>query len=168
MTSKKICSVEAAGRVGTARLLALVLFVAYVSALPARASTISASLAVTVVVPPRAVLSVESGPSSLKITEEDVARGYVDVPKASRLQIRTNTLSGWLVEFQVEQGPYRSIEVTGLGGPSQVSASGGWIAQPYPGTTRPVPLELGYRFLLSADARPGVYPWPVALAAMPR
>jgi hypothetical protein len=168
MASKKVYSVEAAGRFGTARLLALVLFVTLGPALPAWAGTVSASLAVTVVVPPRALLSVESEPSSLRITEEDVARGYVDVPKASRFQVRTNTPSGWLVEFQVEKGPYRSIEVTGLGGPSQVSASGGWIAQPYPGTTRPVPLELGYRFLLSADARPGVYPWPVALAAMPR
>ena len=168
MANKKTTPTKTATSLGAAGLLALALAVALVPALSARAGSVSASLAVTVVVPPRAVLSVESEPSSLRITEEDVAQGYVDVSNASRIQIRTNTPGGWLVEFQFAQGPYRSIEVTGLSAPSQVNASGGWVAQPYPGTTRPVSLDLGYRFFLSADARPGVYPWPVALAAMPR
>ena len=168
MADKKTTPANTPARFGAAPLLALALAAALVPALPARAGSVSASLAVSVVVPPRAILSVESEPSSLQITEEDVMRGYVEVPKASRVQVRTNTPSGWLAELQVLQGPYRSIEVSGLGAPTQVNANGGWIAQPYPGTTRPVPLELGYRFLLSPDARPGVYPWPVALAAMPR
>jgi hypothetical protein len=168
MANKKTTPAITPSRFGAAPLLALALAAALVSALPARAGSVSASLAISVVVPPRAILSVESEPSSLQITEEDVVRGYVEVPKASRVQVRTNTPSGWLAELQVLQGPYRLIEVTGLSAPTQVNASGGWIAQPYPGTTRPVPLELGYRFLLSPDAKPGVYPWPVALAAMPR
>lgn len=168
MANKKTTPANTPARFGAAPLLALALAAALVPALPARAASVSASLAVSVVVPPRAVLSVESEPSSLRITEEDVARGYVEVPKASRVQIRTNTPGGWLAELQVLQGPYRLIEVTGLGAPTQVNASGGWIAQPYPGTTRQVSLEVGYRFLLSPNARQGVYPWPVALAAMPR
>jgi hypothetical protein len=168
MANRKTTQANTPASFGAAPLLALALAAALVSALPARAGSVSASLAISVVVPPRAILSVESEPSSLRITEEDVVRGYVELPKASRVQVRTNTPSGWLAELQVREGPYRSIEVSGLGAPAQVNANGGWIAQPYPGTTRPVSLELGYRFLLSPDARPGVYPWPVALAAMPR
>lgn len=168
MANKKTTPAHTSARFGSAPLLALALAAALVPALPARAGSVSASLAVSVVVPPRAILSVESEPSTLLVTEEDVARGYVEVPKASRVQVRTNTPGGWLAELQVREGPYRSIEVTGLGAPAQVNANGGWIAQPYPGTTRPVSLELGYRFLLAPDARPGVYPWPVALSAIPR
>ncbi len=168
MASSKSRSAQAARAGGKTRLMVLVLLVSGVPALPARAGSVSASLAVSVVVPPRALLTVESEPPSLRITGEDVERGYVEVPRATRLTVRTNTPGGWLAELQILPGPWRTLDVTGLGAPTQVSGSGGWIAQPYPGTSRPVSLEVSYRLLLSADARPGVYPWPVALAAIPR
>ncbi len=152
----------------TAGLVALASVLLLLPARPARAGSASASLAVSVVVPPRAILSVDAEPASLSVTPEDVARGYVDVPVATRARVRTNTPEGWLLEIHVAPGPWRSLEVTGLGAPAQVSGSGGFLARPYPGTTRPVPLELSCRFLLAPDAAPGLYPWPVALAATPR
>jgi hypothetical protein len=168
MAGSKGTSSRTATRFGPTPLLVLALAADLLPVFPARAGSVSASLSVSVVVPPRAILSVDSEPASLEISDEDVARGFVEVPRATRVQVRTNTPNGWLAELQVAQGPYRTIEVTGLGAPTQVTASGGWIPQPYPGTTRPVSLEVGYRFLLSADVRPGVYPWPVTLAAVPR
>ena len=131
------------------------------------AGSTSATLSVSVTVLARTVLSVESQPSSLIVTEADVARGYVEAPGASVVQVRTNSPAGWLLEFQPLQGPYRALEVTGLGSTAQVSAAGGWLAQPYAGKTL-VTASLGYRFFLSGDARPGLYPWPVSLSAMPR
>src|SRR5258708_8699283 len=59
-------------------------FAAFLSvALPVHAGSVSASLSVSVVVPARAVLSVESQPAGLEITEADAARGYIQVPRAS-------------------------------------------------------------------------------------
>ncbi len=167
MQNGKTKSVVAASKVGKAGALAFALAAFIAPALPAHAGSISASLSVTVVVPARAVLSVESQPPSLQITEADIARGYVETPGASLLRVRTNSPAGWLLEFQPLQGPYRALEVTGLGSTAQVSAAGGWLAQPYAGKTL-VTASLGYRFFLSADARPGLYPWPVALSATPR
>lgn|SRR5271169_241942 len=145
--------------------IALAAFLA--PAFPIHAGSVSASLSISVLVPARAVLSVESQPASLEITGADVARGYVEAPATSLVQVRTNSPAGWLLEFQPLQGPYRSLEVTGLGSTAQVSAAGGWLAQPYSGKTI-VTASLGYRFILSGDARPGLYPWPVALSATPR
>ena len=167
MQDRKTNSAAVAGKVGLARILSFALAAILAPALPIHAGSISASLSVSVVVPARAVLTVESQPAGLEITEADVARGYVEAPEASLLRVRTNAPAGWLLEFQPLQGPYRSLEVTGLGSTAQVSAAGGWLAQPYPGKTMAT-ASLGYRFFLSTDARPGLYPWPVALTATPR
>ena len=160
-------SAVVAGRAGKARLLAFALAAFIAPALPVHAGSVSASLSVSVVVPARALLSVESQPAGLEITDADVARGYVEAPGASLVHVRTNSPAGWLLEFQPLQGPYRALEVTGLGSTAQVSAAGGWLAQPYAGKTL-VTASLGYRFFLSGDAQPGLYPWPVALTATPR
>ena len=169
MRNRKTNLAVAAGGAGMARVLsfavALAAFLA--PALSVHAGSISASLSVSVVVPARAVLTVESQPAGLQITEADVARGYVEAPGASLVRVRTNSPAGWLLEFQPLQGPYRGLEVTGLGSTAQVGAAGGWLAQPYAGKTL-VTASLGYRFFLSGDARPGLYPWPVALTATPR
>lgn len=165
MQNRETSSAVAAGRAGKALVVAFAAFL--VPAFPVHAGTVSASLTVSVVVPARAVLSVESQPAELEITEADVARGWVEAPEASLVRVRTNSPAGWLLEFQPLQGPYRTLEVTGLGSTAQVSAAGGWLAQPYAGKTL-VTASLGYRFFLSGDARPGLYPWPVALNATPR
>jgi hypothetical protein len=169
MQEGKTTSPVAAAKAGKARVFsfsfALAAFLA--SALDVHAGSVSASLSVSVIVPARAVLSIESQPAGLQITEADVARGYVEAPGASLVRVRTNSPGGWLLEFQPLEGPYRALEVSGLGSTAQVSASGGWLAQPYAGKTL-VTASLGYRFFLSGDAQPGLYPWPVALTAIPR
>jgi len=133
----------------------------------ATAATASASLSVSVVVLPRAVMSMEAEPASLEITAADIARGYLDVRRATRARVRTNSPGGWLLQFDVLQGPFRSLEVSGHGAPTQESSAGGWVIRPYP-PSHVENLELGYRFNLAEGAQPGVYPWPVALSAQPR
>lgn len=133
----------------------------------ATAATGSASFSVSAIVLPRALMAVDTEPASIEITAADVVRGYLDMPRSMRARVRTNNPGGWLLRFDVLEGPYRSLEVSGLGAPTQVSSAGGWVIRPYP-QSHVENLELGYRFLLAPDARPGVYPWPVALSAQPR
>lgn len=167
MQNEKSILAVATGRSGKALVVAFALAAFLVPAFSARGGSVSASLSVSVVVPARAVLSIESQPAGLEITEADVERGWVEAPGASLVRVRANSPAGWLLEFQPLQGPYRALEVTGLGSTAQVSAAGGWLAQPYAGKTL-VTASLGYRFFLSGEARPGLYPWPVALSASPR
>lgn len=131
------------------------------------AATASASLSVSVVVPARVLMTVDTEPESIEIKSADVARGYIDAPRSVRARVRTNSPGGWLLRFDVVDGPYRSLEVSGLDAPTQVSPAGGWVLRPYP-PSHIENLELGFRFLLAPDARPGVYTWPIALSALPR
>jgi len=133
----------------------------------ALASSTSALMSVSVQVQARTLLNVESQPPSLVLTEADLARGYVEVPAVSRIRVRSNDPNGYLLAFDVTEGPFTAIEVTGLGPAARISANGGWLARPFTGT-QPVTSELTYRFLLASNVQPGTYAWPVSLSARPR
>ncbi len=98
---------------------------------------------------------------SISITSEDIARGYVDVKRGTVLEVKTNNKNGYLLSFENENGPYKEVWVIDKTRTTVLSGSGGLIHQPYPGTMRVETKELGYRFLLSDDAMPGSYPWPL-------
>lgn len=57
----------------------------------------SASIDFVVKVPPIARLKIVSQAPSVRITEEDVARGFVDVPAGSRYELQANTAYGLAV-----------------------------------------------------------------------
>jgi hypothetical protein len=147
-------------------LVAALLAVAIAPARPALAGSASATFQVSVTVQARALLTVEAAPASLLLTETDVRRGYVDLPAASRISVRTNSPTGYLLAFEIAIGPIEDVRLLGLGAETHIGGAGGWIAQPYSGPVASA--ELSYRLVLSKDARPGEYPWPVALSASPR
>ena len=167
----RTATTKGAGRTQAGRILSLLvgtlaLLTASGSGTVLAGST-SATLSVSVTVPARTVLNVESRPPSLVLTEADLARGYVEVPAASRIRVRSNDPNGYLLAFDVTAGPFTAIEVKGLGPAARISANGGWLAQPFAGT-EPVTSELTYRFLLAPNVQPGTYAWPVSLSARPR
>jgi hypothetical protein len=165
-TAQKEAGSRQAGRFLPAVATALVLLALGVSGNVLAGST-SALMSVRVQVLARTLLSVESQPPSLVLTEADLARGYVEVPAVSRIRVRSNDPNGYLLAFDVTAGPFTAIEVTGLGPAARISANGGWLARPFAGT-QPVTSELTYRFLLASNIQPGTYAWPVSLSAMPR
>lgn len=144
---------------------ALVLTLAIV--VPTSVSAASSSVTVSAFVQPRAVVTVEAQPATFVISEADVLRGYVDLPSASRIRVKTNSSGGYLLSLEIASECVTGVVLNGAGDQIQVTGGGGLVPRPYPGPAAVVS-ELGYRFLLSADARPGYYPWPVALSAMPR
>jgi hypothetical protein len=97
------------------------------------------------------------------ITSENIAQGYVEVPAASRLEIRNSSRSGYMITFEVQEGPFGQVFIRGLGTELHVSFGSGWLLMPHSRT--PELLELTYRFILPADARPGTYPWPIQISA---
>ena len=147
-------------------LIAILVLIAAAPVSPALAGSASATLQVSVTVQARALLHVESAPAGLLLTESDVQRGYVDLPDASRISVRTNSSTGYLLAFEIAGGPIAEVRVRGLGAETYISSMGGWVAQPYTGAVTSA--ELSYRLVLSKNARPGEYPWPVTLSALPR
>ncbi|MDD5761322.1 MAG: hypothetical protein PHP88_02285 [bacterium] len=125
----------------------------------------SARIQVTARVASRATLRVLQQVKTLVVTREDVARGYVDAPAASRIEVRNNSREGCLLVFEGVAGPDASfgrISVRGLGRDVEIGPGGGFVPHPYAPT--PVTAELSYRFSLARDARPGTYPWPLQVS----
>lgn len=129
----------------------------------AEAAQKSAALAVSVTVIANAKLNTAFQAAQLNISAADVARGYVDVPAASRFSVATNSRSGYLLHFHPLSELFESARVDGLTQAGHIGAEGGTIVQ-----RSPHPLngahELNYRFMLRPDVAPGNYPWPLQLS----
>lgn len=109
-----------------------------------------------------------SAPQTVSISETDIARGYVDIPTPSKLEIRSNSPTGYLIAIEIAAGFAGSTEVRGLGDTISVGSSGGVVSVKSSGQgMRVIPVELHFRVQLSAAARPGLYPWPMQLSVMP-
>ncbi len=126
----------------------------------------TARVEVSATVLPRTMLTVRSQLRTLVITAEDIRRGFVEVPSASRIEVRSNDPRGYLLVFENRsgpEGPFREAIVDGLGRQVQIGPAGGWIPRTDP--RGPATAELSYRFSLAKDAAPGRYPWPLLLSA---
>lgn len=133
-----------------------------------RSASGSARITVNATIPARATVKVIYQRPEVVITDADVERGYVDIPVASRIEIRNNSPAGFLLVFEGMEGPVQTFDrvyVRGLGNEVQIGSGGGWIPQPYSRDT--VTMELGYRFILSKNACPGTYAWPLAISNRP-
>lgn len=124
-------------------------------------------LQVTATVPKRVSLEILAQPAAVVITAEDIMRGHVDVPMQIEIVIRSNSTE-YLLDFSTTGNFMRQIIVSGFANEVQFGPEGGVAAQ----TAAPDRLSrqgafLAFRFVLSESARPGTYPWPVRLSAVP-
>lgn len=155
----------------TAALLAVLSLanVADAQGIPSAGSrSAGARIAVTATVTARATVKVLHQCPEVVITNVDIARGYVELPSASRIEIRNNSPAGYLLVFEGMDGPLQAfdhVHVKGLETEVQIGPGGGWIPQSH--VRGMVTMELSYRFILSKNARPGTYGWPFAIATRP-
>jgi hypothetical protein len=129
---------------------------------PAQAAQ-SASMQVSAVVIANIKVHTEHQVAELRITDADLARGFIDVPAASRFVVSTNSRSGYRLEFYPIGDLFESVQIEGLGNPASLGPDGGTIVQrgvAQPNTTH----ELSYRFTLRAGVQPGSYQWPLLLS----
>ena len=123
--------------------------------LPTRTSgkTVSSRISVSAVVLPSASVRTIYQSQSVLITDNDLARGYVDAPAATTIQVHSQR--GCLVSFGAIGKPFKSFRVNGVE-ETACNAPGIFIGAAS-GTVR-----LNYRFYLdSGKTAPGEYPWPL-------
>jgi hypothetical protein len=128
----------------------------------------SCEVKVTATVKAHTSLKIKYQDTKISITYGDIERGYVDVPDASRLEVRNNNRAGYLLVLEGLNGtlsPFKEIHIQGLGREVQIDSIGGLILQPYISGT--VTLKLSYRFILANNATPGIYAWPLMISAQP-
>jgi hypothetical protein len=99
------------------------------------------------------------------VTDADIIRGYVSIPAASRIHVKSNNPRGYFLMFEMVNHPdniFRSISVDIGGREVQLSVSGGLIHQPF--NRAGIMTDLNYRFELSKDVKPGTYSWPLLVS----
>ncbi len=134
-----------------------------VVATTAEAAQTSAAMGVSVTVVAHAKMQTMFQETQLKISKDDVVRGFVEVAAASRFSVSTNSQSGYLLEFYPIGEIFESVQIGGLGSAVQISAEGGAIVQRGQLLVN-FTHELSFRFTLRADVLPGNYPWPLQLS----
>jgi len=130
----------------------------------ARAASVgSSTMKVTANVLPYLRLQVVKQVSTLNVTPEDVARGYIDVPAATDLMARTNDRNGFALSFDARSNVFRKAQVTGLASGLELGPEGGMAHQPFAG--KQMLMRLSYRFFLAPEVAPGSYPWPLQISS---
>jgi hypothetical protein len=102
--------------------------------------------------------------SRFNVTEEDIRRGFIEIPSATVLQIKTNDRRGYVLLFEGGNELFKEVLVTDKGRTVVLSPFGGLIHQPYSGSNIEVK-DLSYKFFLRDNIQPGSYSWPFRVKA---
>jgi hypothetical protein len=132
---------------------------------PLYAGSSKAQMNISVQVIARTILTVDAQPSSISVTAEDVARGYVDVPQAVAFRVRSNSREGYSLTFQPVSYPFSVAEVR-WGAQMATVEAGQWMSS----LTHPYQQggsvgSLAVRLRLASGVEPGSYTWPLQVAA---
>lgn len=119
---------------------------------------------VSTVVVARAIVTVDSQPVVVNVTDADIALGYVDVSAPISLRVRTNSRAGYVLQVNRAADSFENIDLT-LGDSQLSVADEAWISRPYvPGGES---LTMLARVHLASGVQPGSYPLAMAISARP-
>ncbi len=129
-------------------------------------AALQGQIAVSAYVPAQTIGKVVQQPAELTITDADIARGYVEVLVGSELRVTSNNPAGYVVDFFNRLPIFTSVRISSTDGSADLGPDGGAIIE-RGRHGRDIPLNLSYRFNLSASVGPGTYAWPLALNVRP-
>jgi hypothetical protein len=134
----------------------------------AASPVLSAKIAISAQVLEHTSMDLVSQAGELTVTNADIQRGFINMPAASRVNIKSNNPAGYLLTFEVMSGPlplFESVQVNVGGREVQLSSAGGWVPLPY--VRGGAVLDISYRFMLSKQTQPGTYTWPLMTSVNP-
>jgi hypothetical protein len=124
------------------------------------------TLQVSAVVPRHASIRI-APPSSITISEQDVARGYVEVATPVEVTVQSNAPQGYALVFERQGEQVRQAHVQGPDGALLVGSSSAVAARPPAGRGMwRDRMLLRFRFDLASNARPGEHPWPLNISLL--
>lgn len=106
-------------------------------------------------------------PASISISEEDLARGYVEIAAPVEVTVQSNVPQGYALVFERQGEQVLQAHVQGPDGPLLVGSTAATASRPAagPGMWRDR-LQLRFRFDLASGARTGQHPWPLNISLM--
>lgn len=110
---------------------------------------------------PMAKVRVLAQAPQVRVGEEDVVRGFVDVECASQIEVRSN--SRCRVAFRPKASWFGAVRVYGFPRVVEVDGEGGAYLRPLE-RQRLSLYRLSYRFELRPETLPGLYRWPLEIS----
>jgi hypothetical protein len=131
---------------------------------PNYAGSSKATITVSATVLPRISQSIIHQESRINITEEDIKRGFIEIPSAIILEVKTNERKGYFLHFEGNNELLREVMVMEERRTVVLSPNGGFVHQLYSGSNVEVK-SLSYKLHLKKDIQPGSYPFPLRVKA---
>jgi hypothetical protein len=143
--------------------LLAILITAYLSGLSFAGSG-KATIMVSATVVARISQSIIHQEPAINVTESDLKKGFIEIPSATILQIKTNARNGYALFFEGSNELFKEIMVMDRGRTVTLSSQGGFVHQPYSGSNIEVK-DLSYKLQLKENIQPGSYPFPFRVKA---
>jgi hypothetical protein len=122
-----------------------------------------ASIDFQITVPRVMQMKLIAHPAAIDVTAEDIARGSIRV-SGPALDLLVNDRLGYAIRAQLAAGAFSAVKISGLAQTVVATEAGASIRMAsMVGKPRPAPMPVEYELLLSPDAQPGHYAWPVML-----
>ena len=141
------------------------------SRLPLAIACVAASGAVAAADPavwaiglPHGYIVMEHQVQAVDVTDEDVARGFVEIRGGSRIVVTTRSGGGYALDFARRGMAFSSAQVEISGRTFAVGPDGGTLAEHGAPAGRVV-FALNYRFHLAPETAAGTYAWPLDIVA---
>jgi hypothetical protein len=128
------------------------------------AQSSSTNMQVTVQVIARAIVTVDSQPATVDITETDIARGYVDVEAPLQWRGRTNSRNGYLLQVTKSSESFSAVDLA-FAGTAMHIAEESWVQRPY--VAGGEVLTVRARLVLNGSTQPGRHALPISVSATP-
>jgi len=165
ITGEPARRVHRAGRHGAGRA-ALALGILFTLPGALHAAGREAQFAVGAVVLARTTIAAQAEAPFLEVTRADLARGYLVVPRATRLLLANTSPLGLVLDVWPTAPVFTAVDIQAGGAAATLSPDGGAITlRGVHGTAAELILDV--RFALKPDLAPGRYPWPLRIGARP-
>jgi hypothetical protein len=102
--------------------------------------------------------------SRINVTEEDIKKGFIEIPSGTILQVKTNSKKGYFLYFEGNNELFKEVMVMDKGRTVVLSPNGAFVHQPCSGSNIEVK-DLSYKLHLKENILPGTYSWPLRVRA---
>lgn len=141
-------------------LLTLII-IAFLFAVQAKDSI--TNMAVSAIVLANAKMQIVHQEDQINITQENIDKGFIEIPSAISFLIKTNSPQGFIMDFIPVGSVFNSVKIAGISNLPELSANGGSVVQRGL-TSKDITYELSFKFKLRHDILPGKYPWPLQIS----
>jgi hypothetical protein len=137
-----------------------------ISAGHASSETTSSILNVSATVLPYVKYSVQNQKGSFEVTEEDIDRGYLDISDALTINVKTNSINGYILNLYIDDTVITGFTLVNNNASYNISGPGGEVHMPYQGKNY-FTKQFSFRLYFLKETKPGTYSLPMAVAAYP-